>query len=62
MGVATLRLKDGESPEKAPRGHKAAQEDPAVPQMSCARTCDTGMTRFPRLAEPIRRDKTPSPG
>jgi len=34
--VATLRPKDGESPEKTPRGLEAAQEDPAGLQISRA--------------------------
>ena len=67
MQVATLRPKDGESPEKTPRGLETAREDSAALQIPRARTCDTGMTRFSRLAEsqrhaPIRRDKAPSRG
>ncbi|KYN35836.1 hypothetical protein ALC56_09817, partial [Trachymyrmex septentrionalis] len=38
IGMATLRPKDGESPEKAPRGRETAREDPAVLQIPRART------------------------
>ncbi|EGI66281.1 hypothetical protein G5I_05244 [Acromyrmex echinatior] len=48
-GVATLRPKDGESPEQR---RKMAQKDPAASRISRVRTCDTGMTRFLQLAEP----------
>ena len=67
MGMATLRPKDGENPEKALWGSETAREDPAALQIPRARTCDMGMTRFPRLTEPrshapIRRDKASSRG
>ncbi|EGI70629.1 hypothetical protein G5I_00588 [Acromyrmex echinatior] len=52
--------KDGESLEQAPRGHEA-RKDPAASRISRARTCDTSMTRFPRLAKPrAKHDKAPS--
>ncbi|EGI68428.1 hypothetical protein G5I_02909 [Acromyrmex echinatior] len=49
-GVATLRSEDGESPGQAPRDHETARKDPATSRISRARTYNTGMTRFPRLA------------
>ncbi|EGI69757.1 hypothetical protein G5I_01470 [Acromyrmex echinatior] len=50
--------------QREPRGHEVARKDPAASRTSRARICDTGMTRFPRLAEPwshvqIRHDKAP---